>query len=171
VARILGFDPTSIWVTLSTIIIISIILFVRRLRIRRGSPPIPVQIESSLERVGIKSPKILQRWARYASISPLSRAYLELNHALARLGQPPAKADTPSERGKDLVQRLPLAETPVQAVLTPYQNSIYGNQPSDPDEAQSAGKEIRKLSYLARLQRFLARFQDPKRKKHSADIT
>jgi hypothetical protein len=56
-------------------------------------------------------------------------------------------------------------------VLTPYQNSIYGNQPSNPDEAQIAGKEIRKLSYLARLQGFLARFQDPNMKNRSADIT
>ena len=167
----LPFGPTPIWITLITIIIISTILFVRRLRIRRGSPPIPVQIESSLARAGIKSPKFLHRWARYATISPLSRAYLELNRALSRLGQPPTEAETPSERAKDLIQLLPLAETPVQAILTPYQNSIYGNQPSDPDEAQSAGKEIRKLSYLARLQRFLSRFQDPKRKNHSVDIT
>ena len=165
---IISFDPTPIWITLITVIIIATILFVRRVRIRRGSPPIPVQIESSLTRAGIKSPKLLQRWARYATISPLSRAYLELNNALARLGQPPNEADTPSERGKDLVQLLPLAEAHIQTVLTPYQNSIYGNQPSNHDEAQIAGKEIRKLSYLARLQHFLARFQDPNHKNRSA---
>jgi transglutaminase-like putative cysteine protease len=163
--------PTPLWFALILIVLISMVVLLRRLRIQRGSPPIPVQIESSLERVGIKSPKFLHRWARHASISPLSRAYLELNHALSRLGQPPSESDTPSERAEDLVQLLPLAETPVQAVLTPYQSSIYGNQPSDPDEAQSAGKEIRKLSYLARLQQFLARFQDPKRENRSADIT
>jgi transglutaminase-like putative cysteine protease len=163
--------PIPLWFALILIVLISMVVLLRRLRIQRGSPPIPVQIESSLERVGIKSPKFLHRWARYASISPLSRAYLELNRALSRLGQPPSESDTPSERAEDLIQLLPLAETPVQAVLTPYQNSIYGNQPSDPDEAQSAGKEIRKLSYLARLQRFLTRFQDPKRENRSADIT
>jgi transglutaminase-like putative cysteine protease len=163
--------PIPLWFALILIVLISMVVLLRRLRIQRGSPPIPVQIESSLERVGIKSPKFLHRWARYASISPLSRAYLELNRALSRLGQPPSESDTPSERAEDLVQLLPLAETPVQAVLTPYQNSIYGNQPSDPDEAQSAGKEIRKLSYLAKLQRFLTRFQDPKRENRSADIT
>jgi transglutaminase-like putative cysteine protease len=163
--------PIPLWFALILIVLISMVVLLRRLRIQRGSPPIPVQIESSLERVGIKSPKFLHRWARYASISPLSRAYLELNRALSRLGQPPSESDTPSERAEDLIQLLPLAETPVQAVLTPYQNSIYGNQPSDPDEAQSAGKEIRKLSYLAKLQRFLTRFQDPKRENRSADIT
>jgi hypothetical protein len=163
--------PTPVWFALIVIVLIAMVFLFRRIRIQRGSPPIPVQIESSLERVGIKSPKLLHHWARYASISPLSRAYLELNRALSRLGQSPSGSDTPSERARDLVQLLPVAETPVQAVLTPYQNSIYGNQPSDPDEAQTAGKEIRKLSYLARFQRFLARFQDPKQKDPSTNIT
>ena len=163
--------PTPVWFALIVIVLISMAFLMRRIRIQRGLPPIPVQIESSLERVGIKSPKLLHRWARYASISPLSRAYLELNRALSRLGQSPSESDTPSERANDLVQLLPVAETPVQVVLTPYQNSIYGNQPSNPDQAQSAGKEIRKLSYLAIFQRFLARFQDPKQKDPSADIT
>ncbi len=167
----LPIDPTPIYVAMMIIIIISITLLVRRVRIQRGSPPIPVQLESSLERVGIKSPKFLIHWAHHAGLSPLSRAYLELNHALSRLGQPPQLADTPSERGADLVQILPVAENPVRSVVIQYQNSIYGNQASDSEEAQLAGKEIRKLSYLARLQRFFTRFQDPKSKRRSSART
>jgi transglutaminase-like putative cysteine protease len=162
-------DPTLIILSLVIILIISIILLVRRFRIKRGSPPIPVQLESSLQRIGIKSPKFLVRWARISSLSPLSRAYLELNRALSRLGQQPNLADTPSERGTDLVQILPVAKKPVQSIIVPYQNSIYGNQTSEYNEAQLAGKEIRKLSYLARFQRFLVRFQDPKGKRHLSD--
>ena len=165
----LPIDPTLIYVTMMIIIIISITLLVRRVRLQRGSPPIPVQLETSLERVGINSPKFLIRWARHAGLSPLSRAYLELNHALSRLGQSPHLADTPFERGADLVQILPAAENPVQSVIIPYQNSIYGNQASDSEVAQLAGKEIRKLSYLARLQHFFARFQDPKLKRRSSN--
>jgi hypothetical protein len=54
-------------------------------------------------------------------------------------------------------------------VIIPYQNSIYGNQASNSEVAQLAGKEIRKLSLLARLQHFFARFQDPKRKRRASD--
>jgi transglutaminase-like putative cysteine protease len=165
----LTFNPTPIYVTLAIIIISSITLLVRRVRIQRGSPPVPVQLESSLQRVGIKSPQILIRWSRFASLSPLSRAYLELNRALLRLGQPPRMSDTPAERGNELVQILPVADKSIRSVLIPYQNSIYGNQPGDPEDAQRAGKEIRKLSYLARLQRFFARFQNPKGKSRSPD--
>jgi transglutaminase-like putative cysteine protease len=157
-------NPTPIYFGLVIILIISITLFARRIRIQRGSPPIPVQIESSLQRVGIKSPKILNRWARFASLSPLSRAYLELNRALARLGQPPGRSDTPSERANVLVQMLPVSEISVNSVVMPYQSSIYGNKTADTEDAERAGREIRKLSFLAMLQRFFARFQDPKRK-------
>ncbi len=167
----LPIDPTPIVIALAILLIISIILLFRRIRIKRGSPPIPVQLESGLQRVGIKSPKFLIRWARTASLSPLARAYLELNRALSRLGKPPNLADTPSERGTDLVQILPVAEKPVQSVIVPYQNSIYGNQTSEHEDAQLAGKEIRKLSYLARLQRILSRFQNPIGKKHLPDNT
>jgi transglutaminase-like putative cysteine protease len=167
----LTINPTPIYVALTIIIISSIMLLVRRVHIQRGSPPVPVQLESSLKRVGIKSPQILTRWARFANLSPLSRAYLELNRALSRLGQPPRMSDTPAERGNELVQMLPVADNPVRSVLIPYQNSIYGNQTTDPEDALRAGKEIRKLSYLARLQRFFARFQDPKSKPRTPDKT
>jgi len=160
----LSFDPTPIIVAIAVILVISIILFTRRLRIRRGSPPIPVQLESGLQRIGIKSPRILNRWARFASLSPLSRAYLELNRALSRLGQPPQLSHTPFERANVLVQILPASERAVTSVVNPYQVSIYGNQTTDDENAERAGKEIRKLSILAKLQHLLSRFQNPKRK-------
>jgi hypothetical protein len=160
----LSINPTPIYIALIFVIVISITLLARRVRIRRGSSPIPVQLESSLQRVGIKSPKILIRWARFASLSPLSRAYLELNRALSRLGSPPQISHTPAERANALVHLLPVTEKPVNSVLIPYQSSIYGNQTTSTEAAEQAGKEIRKLSYLARLQRFVGRVQDPKRK-------
>ncbi|HUV26341.1 MAG TPA: hypothetical protein VMW34_03150, partial [Anaerolineales bacterium] len=99
----------------------------------------------------------------------LARAYNELNRALSRLGRPPVISDTPSERATDLVQLLPVSEGPVQAVIIPYQNAIYGEQPEETEVAQQAGKEIRKISYYAKLQRVLSRFQDPKRSRKSTD--
>ena len=150
--------PVPIWAAFITILIILSVILIRRVRIQRGSLPIPIQLEASLERVGVKPPKIVHRWARHASLSSLSRAYLELNHALSRLGQPPKESDTPAERADDLIQLLPPTEAPVQEVLIPYQNSVYGNQTSDPDYAKQAGKEIRKLSIIARLKRFVERF-------------
>lgn len=165
----LEIDPAPIYISLAAIAVLAIILLIRTIRIRRGSPPIPVQLESGFERVGIQSPRILLRWSRYARLSPLSRAYLELNRALSRLGRSPEISNTPLERADDLVQLLPVSEKPVQAVIIPYQNSIYGDQTEDTKAAQQAGKEIRKISYFAKLQRFFYRFQDPRRDRKITD--
>jgi len=156
-------DPTPIYISLAAVSVIAFILLIRSVRSRRGTPPLPVQLESGLERVGLQSPKILLRWARYARLSPLARAYNELNRALSRLGEPAVISDTPSERADGLVQLLPISENPVQAVIIPYQNSVYGDKKEDPEEAQTAGKEIRKISYFAKIQRLFSRFQEPKR--------
>lgn len=161
---------TSYLVAVLIIMTIGIVFMVRRLRIKRGSPPLPVQIEFGLERIGVKSPMILRRWARFASLSPLSRAYLELNRALTRLGLSPRQADTPAERAGKLIQVLPSVEVPTHTILIPYQNSTYGNQHSDADDPQRAGKEIRKLSYLARIRLFISRFQNPNRKQQPSDL-
>lgn len=164
-------DPTPIYVALIFIFAISITVIIRQVRMKRGSPPIAVQVESGLQRAGIKSPRFITRWAKLSNLSRLGKAYLELNRALNRLGHAPQVADTPSERGSDLVELLPVAEKPVQSVIIPYQNAIYGHQSPEDKEAQQAGKEIRKLSFLAKLQRFLAPFQDPRRIRSSIDRT
>ena len=156
-------NPTPIYISLAAVSVIAFILLIRSLRNRRGTPPLPVQLESGLEKIGLQSPKILLRWARYARLSPLARAYNELNRALSRLGEPAVISDTPSERADGLVQLLPISENPVQAVIIPYQSSVYGDKNEDPEEAQTAGKEIRKISYFAKIQRLFSRFQEPKR--------
>lgn len=164
-----SFSPTLIYITLTAILIILITLFARRIRKQRGSPPIPVQLESTLQRVGIKAPKILIRWSRHASLSPLSRAYLELNRALSRLGHPPEISHTPSERANVLVEMLPVTEQPVNSILIPYQSWIYGNQTTDSEDAERAGKEIRELSFRAKFQGIITRIKNPKRKSRSAE--
>jgi hypothetical protein len=161
---------TSYLIVILIIIMIGILFMVRRLRIKRGSPPLPVQIESRLEKAGIRPPKFLRSWARYVSLSPISHAYLELNRALTRLGLSPKRADTPAERADKLIQLLPAAESSTRSILIPYQNSIYGNHPSDAGDAQQAGREIRKLSYLAKIQLFIARFQISNRKERPSDL-
>lgn len=163
--NIAGFqiDPTPIYIALAVVAVIATIFLIRSIRYRRGSPPLPVQIESGFKRFGIQSPKILLRWSRYARLSPLARAYHELNRALSRLGKPAVISDTPTERAGNLVKLLPISQDPVQAVVIPYQNSIYGEQAEDHETAYQAGKEIRKISYLAKIQRFFSRFQEPNR--------
>jgi len=153
--------PLAVWVLLVVLGITLIFLLSRRIRQRRGSPPVAVQLEASLRRFGLKPPAFLRRWVYYATLSPLAHAYLELNRALSRLGSPPQQKDTPSERGVTLSRLIPTIAGSIDYLLNEYQNETYGFQPGDALAARQAGIDIRNSSIVVRFQRLIARFQEP----------
>ena len=136
-------------------------LFYNRVKISAGLQVLPVKLEHRLLRMGLKPPAFLSRWARYASLSTTQRSYTEINRALSRLGRPTAVHQTPSERAGLLVALLPASVNPVNRLLEVYERATYSQSSDDPEAARIAGKEIRKLSFLAALRRLLARFQEP----------
>ena len=125
---------------------------------------IPGQIERGLLRLGVQPPAFIRLWTQYAALPPLTRAYLEINRALKRLHQSPALQDTPAERVAALSANLPPAADPAGRLLAQYHAAAYSQHPADLALAQQAGQEVRKLSYLAILNRWLARFQEPPRR-------
>lgn len=136
-----------------------------RTKIGKGIMALPIKMETQILKLGLRPPSFLRRWAHLARLSPTQRSYLEINRALNRLGAPPALHKTPSERAVALVNLVPQSVTPVNSLLEIYQGFTYGQSTDNADIARRAGNEIRKLSYLAMLQRFLARFHvsSPKR--------
>ncbi len=125
----------------------------RNKRMRERLPNLPIMLEASLRRIGLQSPPFLQRWAQLARLSPISRAYQEVNAALRRIGIKPRPTETPSERVHALEEALPPTGIPAQTLLVEYQSATYSRDYS-PDlvSAQKASKEIRALSYRAWLQ-------------------
>jgi hypothetical protein len=111
-----------------------------------------------LRRIGLEPPATLRRWARSAALSPLARAYLELNRALSRLGWPPVTTDTPAERAAVLEGLLPVAEKPIRSLLFEYQAATYGERTGEPGGSPRA--RIRN-SYLALLQRYSHASRNP----------
>ncbi|HEX6305836.1 MAG TPA: transglutaminase domain-containing protein [Anaerolineales bacterium] len=155
--------PPAVLFTLGTLVLAAAAFFARRARRARGSPPIPVSIETSFLRLGLRPPDILRRWVRYATLSPLAKAYMELNRALRRLGAAPKPNDTPAERAAALQQLLPAADDPIQILVSEYQASTYGPLVGDTETAKRAGTIIRNQSFLALLKRLLARLQEPRK--------
>jgi transglutaminase-like putative cysteine protease/predicted transporter len=138
--------------------------------IRRRLPPepIPVQLESRMRHMGIKPPRFLVDWARRAALPPLTKAYMEINHALRRLGKAPTPADTPSERVTHLEHLLPAASEPATYLLQEYQAQIYSPRQSNGEaNAKQAGRQIRSLSLWAWFNRLISRWQEPKSKRQS----
>jgi hypothetical protein len=88
-------------------------------------------------------------------LSPVERAYIELDRALVRLGVSPAAADTPAERTSVLTQVLPLAAEPAYQLLAEYHSATYGPRFYNIHKAQEAARTVRRLSQMAKLRRIV----------------
>jgi hypothetical protein len=88
-------------------------------------------------------------------LSPLERAYGEIDRALTRLGASPAPANTSAERAESLVGLLPAASQSTHLLLSEYQTATYSRYHHDTDIAREAARSIRSLSWKAKLRRFI----------------
>jgi transglutaminase-like putative cysteine protease len=131
--------------------------------VRGETTPLPVRLESGLRRFGLRSPTFLKNWARVAVLPVLSKAYLEIDRALQRLGFPLEPSLTPAERAAALEKILPQASAPIDRLLVEYQLATYSPYQANDTEARQASSEIRRLSWLALLQKWVARFQEEPR--------
>jgi hypothetical protein len=123
--------------------------------------PLPVLMEKVFARIGVHPPAFIKAWASFARLPRLTKAYHEINRALARLGRQPKPTATPLERAASLGALAPVAQEPAYALVEEYQIETFSPRPADLSRAEEAAKTVRKLSYQAFMQRLLARFQRP----------
>jgi hypothetical protein len=131
--------------------------------LERISIEVPEAMERGIRRIGIPPPDFLLNWIFYMKLPALSRSYLEINHALDRVGRKPMLQDTPSERVNSLIFALPATAAPAERLLTEYQTSVYSLHPADPEIARKAATEIRILSWREWLRQYIAHFKLPGR--------
>jgi len=143
------------------IIVLAVLYIRRRPKLPKERQPIAVRLERSFRRLGIRPPDFIRRWAYYASLSTLGKAYQEINRALKRLGKPAESHDTPAERAASLEGILPAAREAIRDLLAEYQVNSYSTSSGNDQTAWLAGKEIRRQSYQALFQRWFSRFQEP----------
>lgn len=140
--------------------LVLVVLMLWRNRERIDINFIPIQLERGLKRAGIKPPKFVQRWSYQASLSPLTKSYMEINKALRRLGVPPGLNETPAERATKLVSLLPGSDGQVKSLIKEYQYSIYSKRPPNLAIAREAGIVVRKLSYQALVNNFTGKVNE-----------
>ncbi len=133
---------------------------------KRGGAPLPVILESGINRLEIAPPAYLRSWSRLAILSPVERGYQEINRILSGLNAKPDLADTPEDRISSLVRLIPAIEPPAQALLQEYQGSYFGPRPGRTYIVRSALRAIRKQAYKAIALTFLEKIKNkltPKR--------
>jgi transglutaminase-like putative cysteine protease len=135
-----------------------------RLRNRIKIPAFPIILETSFSKAGFKLPKSLQNWANRAKLPPVTKAYLEINNALNRLGNKPPATDTPRERAENLGNFVPLFKTPANQLVAEYQVETFSPKKADMSAAREASLEIKKISYKDYLTRIIQRIRSPRRK-------
>ncbi len=127
--------------------------------LERVSIQVPVTVEKGFRRLGIPPPKFLSNWIFYLQLPPISRDYLEINHALNRVGATTSPQDTPTERANLLTASLPNATMHTDNLLLEYQRSVYSRHPGNREIARLSALEIRKLSWRAWIDRLLVRLR------------
>jgi transglutaminase-like putative cysteine protease len=128
--------------------------------LERISVGVPETMVKGLNRIGIPPPMFLTNWIFYMKLPSPSRSYMEINHAIERLGQQPETNATPSERADLLVSLLPKAEDPAHQLIKEYQASVYSAHHANANLARESAVEIRNLSWRAWLDRTFARFKN-----------
>lgn len=147
-----------ILVGLLIVFIILLIPLIRSRRLHTQMLSLSIALENGIRRLGLQPPAFLETWSRRAALSPLARAYSEINLALNRLGSQPGMTDTPAERAASLATVLPPAADPAKVLLREYQLGVYSpNNSGDLQAAQKSSSEIRSLSLKEKIRRLIIR--------------
>jgi transglutaminase-like putative cysteine protease len=152
----------AVGISIALLVLVILLVFLliplaRRKHWAERLPMLPVVLEKGFVRIGLQPPSFLKNLALRARLSPLARAYQEINAALARLGNQPSPTATPAERTQTLAQVLPPAGQPANRLLGEYQAAVYSRSYTpDLPSAQKDSGVIRSLSYRAWFQRLLS---------------
>jgi transglutaminase-like putative cysteine protease len=150
---------TLVLLLIVTASLMLIILLFFRMRNRWNFKPLPVILENSLKKFGLRSPEFIRNWAVASTLPQLARSYMEINNALIRLGNRPESTSTPFERAQALNLQIPSVEPYTNLVIYEYQLGLFSTQPPDVISAQKAGNKIRQLAYQEYFHRFSQRIR------------
>jgi len=122
--------------------------FLRRFR---GVSPAPVLLEKRLLQLDIHPPSLLQKWARWSTLSAMERSYHAINRSLFLLGARQDPATSPSERAKKLVTLLPDSSGEIPELLEEYQNWLYGGKLANVKFSKKLARGIKIQAFIERL--------------------
>lgn len=105
--------------------------------------------ERSTRVLGLPIPAFLSRWAAYALLPTISRAFHEVNRILDRLDKTPEIQATPGERVGQLVKLVPEAQQPASELLNEYQTALYSQHQANPQKSRLAAGQLRQIGVRA----------------------
>jgi transglutaminase-like putative cysteine protease len=124
----------------------------------REIPALAVVAERTLIRLDIQPPKLLTRMARKSEMSPMTKAFWQINEALGWMGQPPKIGDTSEQRAYALARLLPSLREEILTLNRDYQLRTYSLSKISPDvRASQIATQIRWESRRQQLKKRIVR--------------
>ena len=103
---------------------------------------LPVYLASNYERRGNVPPRWLNRWVRWANLSPIERAFQAINLSLLWLGDPQPAHITSQERAEALIKYMPSAQDQTLLLLREYHAAMYTSRAGNVSAARKAAMAI-----------------------------
>lgn len=102
------------------------------------------------DKLEIKPPAPLVRWAERERLPKISRIYMEINHGLRRLGQVPLPGATSRQRAKMLAKTWPDLGEKLFVLAEAYERQLFSSRAQTiPDLSNHIQRQIRFRSILA----------------------
>jgi hypothetical protein len=121
--------------------------------------PLPIHLTDAYARLVITPPEWLNRWAYYASLTPIERSFSVVYRSLRWLGAKPSPAQTPAEAAAGLTAYLPEVAEETRALLREYHYALFSQQPNDLYIARHAGELIHRQALHAAYRQRLTEFR------------
>ena len=144
-----NFLPSMLF--LAALLALAAAFLFRRYR-AEGGLTLAVLAERGFARFDIHPPKALVQMARLSELSPIARAYMQINLTLGWLGLPPNIGDTPEQRAAALAARLPGLKDEILALSRDYQSRLYSRNKVSHDERSLL--IMRRIRWAARIMKF-----------------
>ncbi|HNO32214.1 MAG TPA: transglutaminaseTgpA domain-containing protein, partial [Anaerolineales bacterium] len=124
---------------------------------RRLAPNTPLAglLKSALDRGGVTSPSWLERWAIWASLTPIERHFHSINTGLRWMGRSQPAHSTAVERARILSKLIPDAAPSIDALLNEHQSAMFSPRGGDETTARRAAQMILYKTMSVRLKIFI----------------
>ncbi len=103
---------------------------------------LPVYLAERYTKSGARPPHWLSRWAQWAKLLPIERAFHAINSNLRRLGYTQPGYKTPAERANTLITILPSAEDAIKELALQYQTALFTSRTANLSSARRASLKI-----------------------------
>jgi hypothetical protein len=106
--------------------------------------PLPILMRDTMESLALSPPEWLERWAYFAGLLPIQRAFGVVYQGLRWLGTPPSLGRTPAEAAAQLSLLLPERDEQIRSLLVEYQYSLYSLKPGQLVAARRSAEILRR---------------------------